>query len=429
MNILMMTNTYTPHVGGVARSVTSFAQAYRTLGHRVVVVAPQFEGAPPQEPDVIRVPAIQNFNGSDFSVPMPIPGYLNSSMEEFKPDIIHVHHPFLLGDTALRMAAVRNIPVVFTHHTQYDCYTHYVANDSAALRRFVVDLVIGYCNLCDAVIAPSESIAAALIGSGVSTRIEVIPTGIDLQQFSRGDGAAFRAAFNIPAHAYLVGHVGRLAPEKNLEFLAQAVATFVADRPDAYFLVVGGGPSAEQIRHIFTRHGLSERLYLTGSVDGQQLIDAYKAMDVFAFASLTETQGLVLTEAMAAGVPVVALNATGVREVVVDKHNGRLLQGQDTAQFAAALQWMAALPPAARLAMVSAAQHSAAAFAMPLCAARALALYKSLLGGGHANRTSATKLWTKTLHLIDEEWKIMTTKAKAAGAALRKSGTSSEISH
>src|SRR3990172_3888517 len=126
MNIVMFTNTYTPHVGGVARSVEAFSGAYRRRGHRVLVVAPEFADQPQHEEDVVRIPAIQNFNGSDFSVVLPVPGSLDDVLDAFKPDIVHAHHPFLLGNTAVRVARFRELPLVFTHHTLYEQYTHYV---------------------------------------------------------------------------------------------------------------------------------------------------------------------------------------------------------------------------------------------------------------------------------------------------------------
>src|SRR3972149_4534000 len=188
MNILMMTNTFTPHTGGVARSVESFTAEYRRLGPRGLVVAPVFEGMPSEEEDVLRVPAIQKFNGSDFSVRLPIPSFLFPELDRFRPDIVHTHHPFLLGDTALRVAALRNVPLVFTHHTLYEQYTHYVPGDSPALKRFVVELSTGYANLSDQVIAPRERIALILQGRGGKVPIEVIPTGVNVEQFARGDG-------------------------------------------------------------------------------------------------------------------------------------------------------------------------------------------------------------------------------------------------
>jgi glycosyltransferase involved in cell wall biosynthesis len=427
MNILMLTNTYTPHIGGVARSVETFTSEYRKRGHRVVVVTPSFEDMPRNEEDVVRVPAIQHFNGSDFSIPMPIPGYLSSMLEGLQPDIVHSHHPFLLGDTALRTRAVHSVPVVFTHHTQYEQYTHYVAEDSPTLKRFVADLVTGYCKLCDAIIAPSESIAVDLRGQGVSTRIEVIPTGIDVERFAEGDGRSFRASLNIPANAFVVGHVGRLAPEKNLEFLTRAVAEFLKKNKRACFLVAGTGPSTEHIEHIFAEYGLSGQLYFAGNVQGTRLTDAYQAMDVFVFASQTETQGLVLAEAMAAGVPVVAVNAPGVREVIVDQQNGCLLPDENVASFASALHWIADLPRHQQRNLVIAARRTAEDFSMQHCATRALALYQSVIMTRDTNKEVSDNRWSTAFRFLDEEWKIMGSKAKAAGAALLKSNAPDEI--
>lgn len=194
MNILMVTNTYTPHVGGVAKSVATLTESYRQLGHRVLVIAPEFENMPEYETDVIRVPAIQNFNGSDFSVRLPIPGYVSVSLDEFCPDIVHSHHPFLLGHAALLVAASFDVPLVFTHHTMYEQYTHYVPLDSPQLKRFVVQLATGYANLSDRVIAPSQSLAKILKERGVETTIEVIPTGVDAQKSSQGNGSAYGSA-------------------------------------------------------------------------------------------------------------------------------------------------------------------------------------------------------------------------------------------
>ena len=192
MKTLMLTNTYLPHVGGVARSVVAFATELRRRGHRVLIVAPEFENCPADEIDVVRVPAVQNFNGSDFSVRIPIPGFLTSTVTQFEPDIVHSHHPFLMGDTALRIAAARDLPLVFTHHTMYEQYTHYVPVKSPLLSRFVIDLTTGYANLCNAVIAPSESVAEILRSRGVTAPIDVIPTGVDIARFEAGDGQSVR---------------------------------------------------------------------------------------------------------------------------------------------------------------------------------------------------------------------------------------------
>lgn len=417
MNILMMTNTYAPHVGGVARSVQAFAAEHRKNGHRVLVVAPEFENMPSHEVDVARVPAIQNFNGSDFSVVYPVPGFLHAEIEAFDPDIVHSHHPFLLGATAMRVAHARELPLVFTHHTMYERYTHYVPGDSDALKRFVVTLSTSYANLCDRVFAPSGSVAAVLEQRGVMLPIDVVPTGVQIDAYQQGSGSGFRAAMNIPEDAFVVGHVGRLAPEKNLEFLAEAAANFLAVEPSAHCLVVGVGPSSTAIAQIFDRRGLIERLHVAGILDQPLLASAYRAMDVFAFASKSETQGMVLTEAMAAGVPVVALDAPGAREVVDDGRNGRLLIEDTKQSFSAALAWVAGLPEDGVNALRHNASETAETFSMPNCAAKAFAAYRQLYEQEFVQRHAEYNAWRSAARMVEAEWEILRGVAEAAGAA------------
>lgn len=419
MNILMMTNTFTPHVGGVARSVEGYTDAFRRLGHRVLVAAPLFKGAPSGERDVVRFPAVRDFNGSDFSVPVPKPLGLLSGLKAFRPEVVHAHHPFLLGGTALRVATARDLPLVFTHHTLYDQYTHYVPGDSQALKRFAIDLVTGYCNLCDAVIAPSRAVGRLIEERGVRSPIAVIPTGIRTDVFARGDGRAFRRRLGIPERAFVVGHVGRLAPEKNLGFLTEAVARFLQRRDDACFLLVGAGPTGRDIRAQLEEVGLAERLIATGVLQQPALAAAYRAMDVFAFASRTETQGMVLCEAMAAGVPVVALEATGADELVVDERNGRLLRREGGERYAAALAWVADLDPEARRAIGEAAGRSARAFDIAVLARQTLDLYRALAAGAPARRRDATP-FPSAARRLRGEWRLLYNVARAAGDSMRR---------
>ncbi len=417
MHLLMMTNTFTPHVGGVARSVEAFTAEYRRRGHRVMVVAPEFEDMPADEVDVVRIPAIQRFNGSDFSVVLPVSGFLTSAIEDFAPDIVHAHHPFLIGSTALRLARQMALPIVFTHHTMYEQYTHYVPGDSETLKRFVVNLSTRYANLCDRVFAPSESVARVLRQRRVETPIDVVPTGVDLARFAGQGGKGFRAAMGIPKDAFVVGHVGRLAPEKNLDFLTDALTAFLAGEPRAQVLLVGSGPSLRAIRQGFERRGLGERLHAAGSLSHPLLGSAYRAMDVFAFASKSETQGMVLTEANAAGVPVVALDAPGAREVVIDGENGRLLVEQSVEAFRDALAWIAGSSPQRRRKLAAAAREVAKRFSLQASADKALGVYETLLGQAVPEEPEDDGL-SATLHLIKTEWDLLMGMAGAAGAAL-----------
>ncbi len=419
MRIAMFTNTYLPHVGGVAQSVDLFARAFRERGHRVLVVAPIFGERIENEKDVVRVPAITDFYKSDFSVSYPIPGFLTHALDEFEPEVLHSHHPFVLGDTALRVAAGRELPLIFTHHTRYERYTHFVPGDSPWLKRFAASMATGYANLCDRVIAPSESIRSLIRERGVTTPIEVIPTGVDLSRFGSGDGSAARKRFEIPESALLIGHVGRLAPEKNLRFLARAAARAMKEIEGSVFLCVGDGPSREETERLFEQEGLADRVRFPGKRSGQELVDAYHAMDLFAFASTSETQGMVVAEAMAAGAPVVAVDASGVREVVRDGENGRLLADQDERSFANALIELAR--DRKRLeSLRRGALETAQDVSLDACADRALELYDSLIGSKPKKREIENSLWDMAVRRLEAEWKLWIGRAEAAARATRR---------
>jgi 1,2-diacylglycerol 3-alpha-glucosyltransferase len=421
MKICMMTNTYLPHVGGVARSVSTFAEEFLRLGHEVLVVAPTFDGKPlPRQAEAMveRVPALQNFNGSDFSVRLPLAAGLSDRLEAFQADIIHAHHPFLLGDTALRIAMNKNVPIIFTHHTRYEDYAHYVPF-SDTLRQVAKELPTHFANLCDGVIAPSGSIARLLRKRGVKTPMTVIPTGIDVAAFALADGKPFRKRHGIPPEARVVGHVGRLALEKNLDYLGEAVAQYLVRESDARFLVVGDGPAREEFKAIFEKHGVVDRLILAGKRTGGVLRSAYRAMDVFAFTSLSETQGMVVAEAMAAGLPVVALNAPGVREVVQDGMNGALLsKDARTEQFTDALARIAG--DADQRARLSAGARSISVeFSRERCAARVIAFYEETLRATRARRIeNDLHPWSALIQRLGLEWDLLATRTQTLASAM-----------
>lgn len=423
MKICMMTNTYLPHVGGVARSVHTFSEMFRRRGHEVLVVAPTFEGDDevPQEIEqtVVRLPAIQQFNGSDFSVRLPLTWLMEQRLTEFKPNIVHSHHPYLLGDSALRYAADKNAPVVFTHHTLHEEYTHYVPFDSPALRQFVIELCTHYANLCDAVVAPSESVASLIKSRGVIAPIEVIPTGVDVASFAHGRRQMFRKRYDIPADAFVVGHLGRLAPEKNLAFLGRAVVQFLRENSDTRFLLVGDGPSARDLIESFKIAGVYAQLILTGKLTGRDVCDSYRAMDVFAFSSFSETQGMVLAEAMAAGLPAVALDASGVREVVRNDENGYLLDAEsDEGEFALCLKEIRTRPDL--LAKLSdGAKKTARQFSRGASVRKALALYRNVLKTTRRKRAlTEHEALGSVFKRIEVEWALLAQKANAAVDAM-----------
>ena len=419
MKIVMFTNTFSPHVGGVANSVSGLAEGLRELGHEVLVVAPVFPGASEDEAFVIRIPALQQFGGSDFSLPIPVTRSLAKLMDDFAPEIVHSHHPFLLGGTALRVAAARDIPIIYTYHTNYELYGHYIAKNSEITKRLALSLALGYCNLCSAVIAPSQSTADFLASQNIETQTVIIPTGVDIDRIGTGEARDVRASFDIPQDAFVVGHVGRLAPEKNLGFLTDALVEFLGQNQRAHVLIAGSGPMAEPTRAAFEAANLGDRLHMAGIVVGHELAAIYAAMDVFAFSSMSETQGMVLAEAMSAGTPVVALDASGVREIVVEGENGRLLPDRTTPQeFANVLSQTSAQPKAALEDMRRNAVRTAGKFSRSSSVLKTYDLYSAVLDREPAQLEIETSAWKTAKRSLAEQWKIFGHVAHAVSEAV-----------
>ena len=417
MNILMMTNTYSPHVGGVARSVSNFTNELRGQGHRVVVVAPEYDGATQNKDDDIRVPAIQHFSGSDFSMILPIPGGLHSHLENFKPDVVHSHHPFLIGSTAVRISTQYHVPLVYTQHTMHEEYTHYVPTGFSRLKPFVVSLSIGYANMCDQVIAPSKSTEEVLRERGVTVPMEVVPTGVE-SGFENGDGKKIRDQLNIGRDAFVVGHIGRLAPEKNLEFLARSIAAFLKDEQQVHFVVAGYGPSEDELTNFFADMNLSRQVHFLGKLENQDLIDAFHAMDVFAFSSKSETQGLVLVEAMTAGVPVVALDAAGVREVVRDGINGFLLHNEEQESFVKALKKICHASEDSRKNFCLEARNTTMEFTTKKCTAKLLSVYEKVQQEHQSFVNRDESIWQRSMEQMKVEWELLGNLTTAIGDAI-----------
>jgi len=418
MKILMMTNTYAPMVGGIEESIRSFTEEFEKLGHDVVIVAPECEGVPPDEVNVIRLRAIQKFNNSEFSIALPMSGLLNELTQKFKPDIIHCHHPFWMGDIALRLSSQFRIPLVFTYHTMFEYHMHYLPIQNDGTKRFIVELFAGFADLATQVIAPSESVRAILVERGVKAPIDVVPTGVNLSRFSQGNRSVMRGRLGIPSDCVVIGHVGRLALEKNIEFLARSVAGSLKENSKAHFLVGGDGPLKDKIQEIFNEQGLAERLHLAGVLKGQDLVDCYHAMDLFAFASLSETQGIVLVEAMAAGVPVVAVDAPGVREVVKDGYNGRLIFKEDETQYRQALTWCLKRPKEELEKIKKNARTTTKEFSAPHCAEKMLKIFQKVMANEFSSPDYKNSAWGSLSDRLKNEWDMFKNMMSSGGAAI-----------
>jgi 1,2-diacylglycerol 3-alpha-glucosyltransferase len=325
MRILKISDVFFPRVNGVSTSIETFRRDLTALGHEVVLVAPGYPpaaaaGVAAADPSILRVPARAVPRDPEDRI-MSRRGLRRAldSLAEARFDVVHIHTPFLAHYAGLKFARAHGIPVVATYHTLFEEYLHHYvpllprAITGAMARRFSRS----QCNDLDAVIAPSQAMKAALLDYGIDTHIEVLPTGLPAERFQAGDGAAFRRRHNLNGEQPLLLFVGRAAHEKNIGFLIEMMMELREMRPDAMLLIAGEGPADDSLRAQAARLGLKDRVRFLGYFDrGGELQDCYSAADVFVFSSLTETQGLVLLEAMAQGVPVVAIPRMGTIDIL-----------------------------------------------------------------------------------------------------------------
>lgn len=337
MNLAFFTNNYKPFVGGVPVAIDNLARTLKSRGHQVHVFAPDY-GDDVDETGVFRTLSIKNFNDTNFVLPIPLALNTYLAFNETNAEVVHVHHPFLLGISGLNAARSERLPVVFTYHTQYERYAHYLPWDPAMIAEMAVNIATRFANSCDAVIAPSTDIEKTLRERGVDVPIRVIPTGVELERFRGGDRDWLRGKLSIPSNHKILVFVSRLAKEKNVAFLLNAFAKLSDRLGDTHVVIVGDGDERATLEQQARQLNLEERIHFAGTLSGVDLISAYRGSDVFIFASTSETQGMVVLEAMAAGLPVVAVDAPGVRDVVRDGVNGFLLPENDLDGFAAACE-------------------------------------------------------------------------------------------
>lgn len=320
---------------GVAVAVETLRTELQAQGHRVTVVTARHPQALPEE-DVLRLPAFTWFTAPDYPLPQPRPlPQLHRFFRENRPDVIHVQIPFLLGVIGLRMGRRYGVPVVAHYHTLYDRYLHYVPIAPVwVLRRLLWWHLHRFYRLADATIVPSRFARDYLKRHGVQSRVvEVVPTGVQFHPAPM-DRAEARARYGLPPDCPIMVYVGRLAREKNLELLVEMLPLVRREVPDALLWLVGSGNAESALRERICRMGLEGVVRLQGRVPHEQISAVYSAADLFVFPSVTETQGLVLWEAQAHGLPCVVVNEGGAPESVRDGMEGLLVpnRAQEFAQ-------------------------------------------------------------------------------------------------
>ena len=337
MRLLMISDVYFPRVNGVSTSIQTVGRELVGKGHQVTLITPSYGEVTDDPFEIIRIPSrYLPFDPEDRIMRWGLLPAHRAALRAQRFDLVHIHTPFIAHYAGLALARWLALPVVESYHTFFEQYLDkYIPLVPGAWLRYAARrFSAAQCNDVDALAVPSQVMLDVLTRYGIRTPAEVVPTGIDLQQFSQGDGARFRQRWGIAPSRPLLVHVGRLAFEKNCDFLLRMLVQIKAELPDILLVIAGDGPALKRLQRLRDRLGLQQQVLFTGYLarDGS-LEDCYRAGAGFVFSSCTETQGLVLLESMALGTPVVALAEMGTREVLRDGE-GCLIAEHEQTHFA-----------------------------------------------------------------------------------------------
>jgi glycosyltransferase involved in cell wall biosynthesis len=398
MNILMISDVYFPRVNGVSTSIATFRRSLLESGHRVCLIVPDYLRDAGDDPDIIRIPS--RYLALDPEDRMLKSGAILSLEAELRTrdlDLVHIQTPFIAHRVGLQLARRLGLPAVETCHTYFEEYLyHYVSFlprglMKAAARHFTR----AQCNRLDAVIVPSTAMQEVLKSYGVRVPLSIIPTGLDLAQFTGGSGARFRKANHITAQQPVLVFVGRVAHEKNIGFLLDVVDRLRPAWPDLLLLIAGEGPARNSLQTRVSRAGLKDNVRFVDYLPrGEPLWDCFRAGDLFVFASPTETQGLVLLEAMALGVPVVSTAVMGTRDILLPGR-GCLVAEEEPRAFADRVAGLLERP-AQRRQLASEARDYVSGWSAGEMAARLVTFYTQVLDNPAAAASGQPEQATRT---------------------------------
>src|SRR3989338_1281720 len=353
MKIGIFTNNYLPNPYGVSGSIESFRKQFEASGHRVFIFAPRWKGYKDENPNacppsaapsgagrrVFRYPSVDIKFKIRFPLAIPYSRELDRVISKLDLDIIHSQHPNLLGTAALKWARKKNIPLVFTWQTLYNQYAHFAKFIPKKIAAgYMIKKAVRYANQCDQIIVPTESVKEIIRKWGVDNEnIEAIPTGVEEEFYQNADRNLMRKKYNIKDGEVLLLLVSRLTAEKNVEFLFHALTPTLSKRERKIrFLVVGGGDLLEKFKKFVIKDNIGDKVIFAGVIEKNKIKNYYAAGDIFVYASKSETQGMIISEAMYSGLPIVAVNAPGIRDLVENKVNGFLVS-EDKNEFAEAV--------------------------------------------------------------------------------------------
>jgi 1,2-diacylglycerol 3-alpha-glucosyltransferase len=333
MKIGIFADAYLPYKSGVTVSIQTLEEGLRGLGHEVFVFAPDYPGAEKND-HIFRFPSLKSpYPG--FRLNIPFSPKIEGIIPKLNLDIIHSQTPFQTGRYALHIKRRFKIPLVYTLHTLFEKYAHYVPLIPEKISAGMISAYIrNFCNNCDHIIVPTDEIKPQLIKNKVVRPITALATGINLKISDSYGGKGIRQKIGIPEDAIVLVFCGRLAKEKNIPFLFNVLKIILKEKPNTYLLVIAGsGPEEENLKTLAKQMGLERNIIFTEGVSHPVVFNYYAIGDIYVFASTTETQGLVIAEAKTKSMPAVVVRAEGVVKSMQDGIDGYLVS-LDEKEFA-----------------------------------------------------------------------------------------------
>ena len=395
LRVAIFGETYLPYLSGVTVSTEALARGLGAAGHEVLLVVPRpAEGSQPgtagavgPDPRIAWLPSFQAPGPAPagYRVPSPIPSAALDAAAAFAPQVVHAQSPFTSGLMARRLARKRRAPLVFTHHTRFGDYRHYLGPLAVPGSVLMDAYLRRFWRSCAAIVAPGNELSREIadrLGHPARPLVRTIPTGIDIAALAALPAVDPRPAAGWPADAVVVASLGRLAREKSVDVVVEAFADLAATDPNARLIMIGGGPSEASLRRRAAQADLAGKVHLTGQMPRNDALALAKGADLLLAASRTETQGLVLSEALAVGLPVVALAGPGVTDSVRDGVDGLIVPvepGRERRSRLVAATRGLVRDPTRRAAMAEAAVDGAGRFDLATRIGTMVALYRELL--------------------------------------------------
>lgn len=331
MNIGIFTDTYKPNINGVVTSIAIKKEQLEKIGHKVYIIAPYEPGYEDTDSDIMRLKSFKLIFQPEYRLSYLPDSKVMKKIRALELDIIHSETPFSIGLIAKYVAKKEKLPLLHTYHTLFPEYVHYLGLPTGITRKMAEKASAIYCNMCDHIIAPSYEVKRELLRYGVKKDMTIIPTGVSvnsfLDNFDENDIENIKIKYGINKTEKILLFVGRLGKEKNIDFLIEVFSNLIkSGEKNIKMLLVGDGPYRETLEKKVEELNIKDKTIFAGYVDRTKIGVFYKAADIFIFSSLTETQGLVVLEAMAAEKPVVAIKASGVEDMIINDVTGFLTE-------------------------------------------------------------------------------------------------------